>query len=436
MNDIYILVVDDNPAIHIDFRKILETGDKQKNSLKAVEASMLGKAIENDEFNFIIDSAYQSEEALELINKSKRNNRPYSLAFIDIRMPPGIDGVQTTKRIWEIDPEIQIVICTAYSDYSWETITKLIGGSDRLLILKKPFENIEVQQIANAMTKKWQISKLLQEQMKHLKEIVDERTSELEHALSLMTATLESTSDGVLFVNLNQKIINFNQKFLAILKIPQVIMAELDDAKARDFITAQLKNPKDFINKANEAYEHPELKLSDTLTFKDGRIIEYFSEACWLNQKVIGRVFSFRDITENKKMEEQLIYQATHDSLTNLPNRLVLLDRLQREIAAANRNGTIAAILFVDLDRFKLINDTLGHDAGDEILKIISFRLQHCIREMDTLARISDDEFIIVLPLTSKIDDIIPICQKILTSISEAFEIKKTNHYAHGQYRH
>ena len=77
------------------------------------------------------------------------------MAFVDVRMPPGWDGVETIARIWEVDPELQIVVCTAYSDYSWEEMRAKVGQPDSLLVLKKPFDNIEVQQLAHALTKKW-----------------------------------------------------------------------------------------------------------------------------------------------------------------------------------------------------------------------------------------------------------------------------------------
>ncbi len=424
MNDIRILIVDDNPAIHIDFRKILEPENKQISNLKDAEAAMMGTSVEKEEFTFSIDSAYQGEEALQFVSKSIEDNKQYAIAFIDVRMPPGMDGVEAANRILDLDPYIQIVICTAYSDYSWKEFSKRLGVTDRSLILKKPFENIEVLQIANTLTKKWQLNRLVQKHTHDLEELVGERTSKLEHSLSLMQATMEATSDGILVVDLDEKINTFNQKLLTILQLPQSLLMENDNQQLTDFLTKHSQNPQNFHSKIKEASEHHDLEFSDKIIFKDGRIIEYFSLPRYLDKEIIGRVFSFRDITEYKKMEEQLIHQATHDSLTNLPNRLVLCDRMEREIIDAKRNGNLLAILFIDLDHFKLINDTLGHDAGDVVLKIISSRLQQCIRNVDTVARIGGDEFIIVLPLTVKFDAVIPICQKLLAKVAEPFEIK------------
>lgn len=424
MGNIYVLIVDDNPSIHIDFKKVLEPENEQTRLLKETEAALMGKPVEKEEFNFLIDSAYQGEEALQLISKGMTGGRQYSVAFVDIRMPPGMDGIETAGHMWELDPEIQIVICSAYSDYSWEEITKRLGRTDRLLILKKPFENIEVQQMTTTLAKKWQLSRSLQEHLHHLEELVTERTAKLEYSLSLIKATLEATSDGILVVDLDQKINDFNQKLIAILKIPQSILLEGEDNKARDFISVQLENPQDFYYKAKEAYEHPERELFDKLTFKDGRIVDYFSAPRFLNKEVIGRVFSFRDVTEYKKMEAQLIHQATHDTLTNLPNRLVLFDRIEHEIASAEHNSHMIAILFLDIDHFKLINDTLGHDAGDDVLKVIASRLQKSISDVDTLARVGGDEFVIILPLKTLIEPVIPACQTLLAKVAEPFKVK------------
>ena len=103
--------------------------------------------------SFQLDSAYQGQAALEMVEQALADNRPYALAFVDVRMPPGWDGVETIARIWKADPELQIVVCTAYADYSWEEMRARVGQPDNLLVLKKPFDNIEVRQMAHALAK-------------------------------------------------------------------------------------------------------------------------------------------------------------------------------------------------------------------------------------------------------------------------------------------
>ncbi|HSI83603.1 MAG: response regulator [Candidatus Methylacidiphilales bacterium] len=167
----------------------------------SAEAALFGDDTdENTSFQhpvFDVDSAYQGQEGLALIEKSLSENRPYSMAFVDVRMPPGWDGVETTAKIWQKYPDLQVVICTAYSDYSWEDILKRFGYSDRLVILKKPFDTIEVLQLAISMTEKWRLYQQTKHYLEDLEKLVQERTSKLEAAnaqlneanLSLISAT-------------------------------------------------------------------------------------------------------------------------------------------------------------------------------------------------------------------------------------------------------
>ena len=185
-----ILIIDDNPAIHEDFRKILTPPKTQNNNLAAAEAALFGDIEPEVELpEFQIDSAFQGQAGLDLIEKSLQENHHYAMAFVDVRMPPGWDGVETTAQIWQKYPDLQVVICTAYSDYSWEEMLKKFGYSDRLVILKKPFENIEVLQLAISMTEKWRLYQQVKLRLKDLEEMVHERTLSLQKTnVNLATA--------------------------------------------------------------------------------------------------------------------------------------------------------------------------------------------------------------------------------------------------------
>jgi len=151
-----ILVVDDNASIHEDFRKILGDPTATQTELADARSAFFGGDPEPaPEVAYEIDSAYQGEEGLAKVVASLGCSRPYALVFVDVRMPPGWDGIETLARIFEADARIQAVICTAYSDHSWDQILSRLGRSDRLLILKKPFDNVEVQQLATSLTEKW-----------------------------------------------------------------------------------------------------------------------------------------------------------------------------------------------------------------------------------------------------------------------------------------
>ncbi len=240
---------------------------------------------------------------------------------------------------------------------------------------------------------------------------------------SLLQATLESTADGILVVNGKGKIVTCNQRFRKMWRIPLSYMKSSNDEKAINHVLKQLLNPEVFIEKLGQLYAHPEMDCFDEIEFLDGRIFERYSIPQYINNEIVGRVFSFRDVTRRKQMEEQLFLQATCDPLTGLPNRILLRDRINQEIKHAKRQHSKVAVLFFDLDRFKLINDSLGHNIGDLLLQEASQRLKKCIREEDTLARWGGDEFIIVLRNIDFREQIIPLitqCQEIL---AESFYI-------------
>jgi two-component system, NtrC family, sensor kinase len=196
-----ILIVDDNSAIHEDFRKILNP-DKSSVSdqIRAVEASLFADDSNTNsacEASFLLSSAFQGEEAFLLVRQALYQRQPYAMAFMDMRMPPGWDGVETTTKIWEIDPDLQVVICTAYSDYSWEEMVKKLGQSDRLVILKKPFENIEVLQLANSLTRKWQLLQDSKNKMANLEDIIVARTAQIMQEQEKFRAIFENSPEGI-----------------------------------------------------------------------------------------------------------------------------------------------------------------------------------------------------------------------------------------------
>jgi signal transduction histidine kinase len=179
-NSFRLLIVDDNPAIHDDIRKILAGRDDADQDFADAKARIFGRPESVPQRSrFELDSAFQGEEAQALVREAARAGRPYALAFVDVRMPPGWDGIETIGRLWEQAPDLQVVLCTAYSDYSWEEIFRKLGKPDSLVILKKPFDNIEVTQIAHALTEKWQLTLLRERHVKELDLLVAERTREL-----------------------------------------------------------------------------------------------------------------------------------------------------------------------------------------------------------------------------------------------------------------
>jgi len=265
-----ILIVDDTPAIHLDFRKILCPDDG--GPLVDTEALLFATPHVHQR-HFELDSTYQGEEGVERVKQALAEGRPYALAFIDMRMPPGWDGLQTIEQLWKTDPRLQIALCTAYSDYSWEAMAERIEFGDQLLILKKPFDSLEIRQMASALTWKWQLAQDAAIKMRDLEHTIEQRVQEL-------------------------------------------------------------------------------LSVSHLLHY---------------------------------------------DPLTKLPNSTLLGDRLTQYLSQSRRHDRQIAVMFIGLDRFKRINNALGHPAGDEMLKHVAQSLTKVLRQSDSVFRYGSDEFVVIL---------------------------------------
>ncbi|MCP4220731.1 MAG: response regulator [bacterium] len=159
-----ILIVDDNEAIHEDFKNILGSNRGKNAEMRSLENDLFGSTDESagdadHHISYDIADAFQGEDAISMVTEAETSGDPYALVFMDVRMPPGMDGIQTIKKIWEKYPHIEMVICTAYSDYSWDEIITMFGRNDHLLFVKKPFISVEIKQIALTLTTKWKIDR-------------------------------------------------------------------------------------------------------------------------------------------------------------------------------------------------------------------------------------------------------------------------------------
>ena len=296
-----VLIIDDNPAIHADYRKIL--ADRGNAKVSTAEAALFGAPQSARGPTFDVDSAMQGQEGVESVRRALAEGRPYSVAFVDMRMPPGWDGLETIERLWQVDGNVQIVVCSAYADYDWLELLGRLGHSDKLIVIKKPFEPIEILQAASALSCKWQNACALRRHVESLELAVTDRTRGLEAA------------------------------------------------------------------------------------------------------------------------NRQLRHLASHDALTGLPNRLLLEDRVNQAIAQAIRQGHEFALLVVDLDRFKLINDSLGHRAGDDLLREVAQRLKADVRTVDTTARLGGDEFVILVDGPVSRDEAVDVGRRVIGAMEPSIRL-------------
>ncbi len=301
-----ILVIDDNPAIHEDFAKILNRDSGADTGMTQAERILFGEQAAPVLLPaFELQFATQGKQGVATAAQANAAGKPFAMAFIDMRMPPGWDGLETIQHLWGADPNVQVVICSAHSDYDWADFIERLGHSDKLLVLKKPFEPIEVLQCASALTRKWQDQQVLRRQLQSLEHMVAVRTQGLEAA------------------------------------------------------------------------------------------------------------------------NHQLRHLATHDALTGLPNRVLLDDRLAQAVVHAERNHQPFTLLVLDLDRFKFINDSLGHRAGDELLNRVATRLRGVVGELDTVARIGGDEFVLLLGSVSRREDAEAYARQVIDALKMPLKISE-----------
>ncbi len=313
-----LLVIDDQQEIHDTFARIFRPPGGGDDVLDAFESKFLGNPTASGvdtsprrwSPTYELAHAFNGRAGVELVRESVEIGRRYSVAFVDMRMPLGWDGLETTERVWQIDPSIQVVICTAHSDHRWEEVLERLGYNDRLLLIKKPFETDEVRQLALALSEKSHLETMRRRKLKELQQEVELRT----------------------------------------------------------------------------------------------------------------------------QVEAELREMALRDTLTSLPNRSFLLQRLQSVVDHRRHEPTRHdALLFLDLDNFKIINDSLGHDAGDDLLNQVAARLKECVRQQDftdrctrgddTTVRLGGDEFVVLLERLADPKDALQVSRRVVQRLAEPFEL-------------
>ena len=371
-----LLIVDDNRDIHDDIKKILQ--DRGNNSqLDSLETSIFGASPNSwsQYFDFEIDSAYQGLDGLHLVRQSLQENRPYALAVVDMRMPPGWNGIETIQHLWAEDPDLQIIVCTAHSDHSWSDIVATLDTRDRLLILKKPFDNIEIRQMAHALTQK----RLLRDALMRANE---SRYRVLYDDNPAMFFTLDA---DLMVVSANR----FGASKLGYEVGALVGMYAQALYEPSEWHTVHLR--------LNECFTSPDgVKRWETCRKRcDGSVL-WVRETARVVRDPDGLpslLLVCEDISESRRLHNRLAYEASHDALTGLLNRRSFESELNRLLTVRDSTASPHIVCYIDLDQFKVINDTCGHPAGDELLRQVAEILKSHVRHQDVLARLGGDEF-------------------------------------------
>ena len=242
---------------------------------------------------------------------------------------------------------------------------------------------------------------------------------------ALLEAQAETTIDGILAVDESDHIVLANKQFGLQFEIPDELLSTRDDHVVLKHVIAKVEAPEAFVERVKYLNTHREEKSRDEFRFKNGKVFDRYS-APLVDSKgqYRGRIWYFRDITDRKVAEERVKYLAYYDALTGLPNRTLLQDRLAKALAGARRQKHKVALLFLDLDGFKDINDSLGHSVGDLLLQEVAERLKTWGREQDTVARLGGDEFLIMLTDVKDIPDAAVAAERLMDAMTAEFVIQ------------
>lgn len=247
--------------------------------------------------------------------------------------------------------------------------------------------------------------------------------ADLRQANSMLSATLDSTADGIVAVDLAGRITGVNDRISELLHLGAQELRATCHLRLLDHIASQLRDPIGHVRRVQDLISDPSVITRDNLDFTDGRVIERRSRPQMVDGQVVGRVWSYRDVTSEQHLARELAHQALHDPLTGLPNRALFRDRVEQTLARLTRVDSHLAVLFVDLDNFKTVNDSLGHAAGDELLIEIARRIERCVRAGDTVARLGGDEFAVLVDGFEHDDLACDVAQRIVESLQVPFTV-------------
>jgi diguanylate cyclase (GGDEF)-like protein/PAS domain S-box-containing protein len=220
---------------------------------------------------------------------------------------------------------------------------------------------------------------------------------ERETLLAELRATLESTADGILVTDLAGRIRSFNRRFAQVWGLPDDVLHAGHDHAIFDWMRRSVTDPLAYMRRIDALQDATLAQTTDRLVLHSGQVIERIAQPQWSRGRPIGRVYAFRDLTEQLAAEERIALLSHTDVLTGLANRRQLADRMAHAIAVAKRDGDPFALLILDLDRFKQVNDSLGHRLGDSVLRLVGERLRACLREVDLIARVGGDQFALLI---------------------------------------
>lgn len=375
--NLHILLIEDNPG-DVELIRII-----------------LG---ETKGWDVVLATAERVSSALEMLNREQ-----FDAVLLDLGLPDSY-GLESLQRIHENETSVPIIVLTGL-DYEELAAGALLSGAQDYLIKGQIDSDLLLRSIRYAIERQRAQQELKESEERFKRAVMDSAFPVMIHA-----------EDG--------EVIGINR-----------IWTEITGYQLEDIQTIDLWTERAYGEKKEQIKQQLKVSYSITSRAEEGeyvvrtknggtRIWEFSSTPMGKlpdGRRLIMSMAS--DITDRKQMEETIKHQASHDSLTGLPNRILFLDRLKHEMSQTRRNGKKLAVLFLDLDRFKDINDTLGHDAGDQLLKDVAVRLRGSARETDTISRIGGDEFNILLTDVGHVEDVSLVAGKIVAALQRPFVI-------------
>jgi diguanylate cyclase (GGDEF)-like protein len=440
-----LLVADDEPALLGAYRRVfrdfLADGDEDAASdFDQLSAELFAGAPagpEQHEDPCIEEVTYhrQGEAAVAAVEAACAEGRPFAMAFLDMRMPPGIDGLETARRIRAVDPDINILIVTGYSDHRPGEIARVVGSPDKLFYLVKPFEPSEMRQLTRALTSRWanerRLKGDLQEGISSIArlraklEASIERESQLAETAEVrqrnLNAALANLPHGLCIFDAEKRLILCNARYAEMYGLPPELVRPGTSLRTIVEHRRRIGNaPKDVPNYVTHAGVDWNEEGNSIFEFplEDGRIIRINH----LSMGAGGYVATHEDVTEAIRTKRRISHMARHDALTDLPNRTFFREKLQDALKGVSTESRVA-VLCLDLDDFKGVNDTLGHPTGDALLAAVAERLRECAGGVETVARLGGDEFAVLQSGRTQPAAATDLARRIIEAVGRPFEL-------------
>ena len=370
----------------------------------------LKRSLGND---YDIELASNGYEALALCAELEAEGISIALVISD-QMMPGMSGDEFIIQLHASYPKTLKILLTGQARAN--SIGNIVNEADLYRYITKPWDETDlILTVKEALRRYRQETQLVEQNI-----LLKQTNEKLSKSLDLLRATFEAADDGILVLDNQGNVVIFNQQFLSLWQIhPDSIAGNSNQILA--LIYNKLAEP--FVcnlkveNFQSNAQKYQILKLNN------GKILESYFQTQKLEGEVVGRVWGFRDVTEKEQAKAIARQKALHDTLTQLPKRTILKCQLSEAITKAEFNSHLLAVMFVDLDRFKIINDTLGHQIGDRLLQSVVQRLKNCLQGKDLITRWGNDEFTLLLPQIKDLEVASVIAKRILEVLKYPFQI-------------